>query len=118
MNKAIKKKWVKALKSGRYIQGANELHRKDHITGDEDYCCLGVLRHCVTGSNRANATSNDDLLSSQFLRRCGLTASDQFRLVAWNDGSEVYDDLTEKVFNKKEHKTSFKQLAVYIQRYL
>ena len=38
MNKTIKRKWVKALRSGRYIQGASCLRSEDN-----EYCCLGVL---------------------------------------------------------------------------
>lgn len=38
MNPTIKKKWVKALRSGKYIQGKNKLQ-----TNDGKFCCLGVL---------------------------------------------------------------------------
>lgn len=38
MNKRIMKKWVKALKSGKYKQGEGAL--KNRAGG---YCCLGVL---------------------------------------------------------------------------
>lgn len=37
MDAEIKKKWVEALRSGRYKQGYGRLH------GDNNYCCLGVL---------------------------------------------------------------------------
>lgn len=38
MDQELKKKWVKALLSGRYKQGRSALYR-----GHETYCCLGVL---------------------------------------------------------------------------
>lgn len=38
MNKRIKARWVKALRSGKYKQGINKLK-----THDGKYCCLGVL---------------------------------------------------------------------------
>ena len=38
MNKTIKKKWLKALRSGRYKQGKQYLRNSDNT-----YCCLGVL---------------------------------------------------------------------------
>jgi hypothetical protein len=47
MDKKLKKKWVKELLSGRYVQGVGELHNRV----DRSYCCLGVL--CVA----AGATS-------------------------------------------------------------
>ena len=37
MNKDIKQKWVKALRSGEYKQGSRFLHYEDK------FCCLGVL---------------------------------------------------------------------------
>lgn len=33
----MKKEWLEALKSGKYLQG------KDSLCQDEKYCCLGVL---------------------------------------------------------------------------
>lgn len=38
MNKGVKKKWVEALLSGKYIQGHGYLR-----TSDDKFCCLGVL---------------------------------------------------------------------------
>jgi len=41
MNPEVKKKWVEALKSGKYKQGQRALHLK---TSDGSFfCCLGVL---------------------------------------------------------------------------
>jgi len=37
MNKEIKARWIKALRSGDYKQGRDRLKRND------TYCCLGVL---------------------------------------------------------------------------
>lgn len=37
MKKELKKKWVEALRSGKYSQGKNYLRKGD------SYCCLGVL---------------------------------------------------------------------------
>ncbi|MCA2570674.1 hypothetical protein [Microcystis sp. M42BS1] len=38
MNKEIKKRWVEALRSGEYKQGAGKLRDADNT-----FCCLGVL---------------------------------------------------------------------------
>lgn len=38
MKKSVMKKWVKALRSGKYTQARNSL-RADSVS----YCCLGVL---------------------------------------------------------------------------
>jgi hypothetical protein len=37
MDKVIKRRWVEALRSGKYKQGKNRLNGKD------GFCCLGVL---------------------------------------------------------------------------
>lgn len=40
MNKTFKKKWVKALRSGKYEQGNGVLRMKED--GEDKFCCLGV----------------------------------------------------------------------------
>lgn len=42
MNDEVKKMWLDALRSGKYKQGSEVLHRNDP-TGEERFCCLGVL---------------------------------------------------------------------------
>lgn len=42
MKKSIKKKWLKALRSGEYKQGTGNLRDKD-FDGETNFCCLGVL---------------------------------------------------------------------------
>lgn len=37
MNESVKKKWIKALNSGKYAQGKGRLRQEDN------FCCLGVL---------------------------------------------------------------------------
>jgi hypothetical protein len=41
MNPQIKEDWIKALRSGEYVQGKNALHQV--TDGDHEFCCLGVL---------------------------------------------------------------------------
>ena len=43
MKKKIMTKWVKALRSGKYKQCREKLCSVDGKTGEESYCCLGVL---------------------------------------------------------------------------
>lgn len=42
MKKAIKKRWLEALRSGEYKQGRNYLKATDK-NGVDRFCCLGVL---------------------------------------------------------------------------
>lgn len=42
MDQGIKARWVEALRSGKYLQGKNDLrYRADHKKSE--FCCLGVL---------------------------------------------------------------------------
>lgn len=43
MDKKVKKKWVKALRSGEYQQATRRLYAEDRGDGQEGFCCLGVL---------------------------------------------------------------------------
>lgn len=47
MPKKIKRKWLKALRSGTYRQGKDVLYNPDTVR----FCCLGVLQHCVSGGS-------------------------------------------------------------------
>lgn len=45
MNEDIKRRWVAALRSGKYKQG------KDWLRRDDEYCCLGVLCDLYAAEN-------------------------------------------------------------------
>lgn len=54
MNESVKKRWVEALRSGEYQQGAEQLRRGDN------FCCLGVL--CDLHSKETNKEWEDNTL--------------------------------------------------------
>jgi hypothetical protein len=59
MNKKTKNKWLKALKSGKYIQGSGLL--REERAGIVCHCCLGVLADVMGEEiNRGG----DDILGS------------------------------------------------------
>lgn len=100
MNAELKRKWVEALRSGKYTQGPMRLRR----AGEERFCCLGVL--------------------------CDVAAPDQWwyneRVGSWQFGSagdchfapaKLLDrDIQEKLsrMNDSENKT-FAEIAFYIE---
>lgn len=43
MKAEIKRRWLNALRSGRYVQTKSRLRRTDPDTFGRSYCCLGVL---------------------------------------------------------------------------
>jgi hypothetical protein len=89
MNKAIKSKWLEALRSGRYRQSRNALF------SDRGYCCLGVLARITSPkAKRCSLEYPPDTLVSQY---------QQTELANLNDGFG----------GQTPH--DFKQIADYIE---
>jgi hypothetical protein len=63
MNPEVKAKWVAALRSGEYSQGARALRSEDR----KSFCCLGVL--CDLHSKETGNTWNID---GEYLGQAGL----------------------------------------------
>lgn len=54
---SIKKKWLNALRSGKYKQGQETLYNPT----TKSFCCLGVLEHCVLDGSVENVWNPDVL---------------------------------------------------------
>ena len=118
MNKKIKKKWVKALRSGEYVQGRQYLCVPK---GEYDeFCCLGVLCDLIARDKDSKSPSwrrkrvfrymADDLIvlafgykhdtpTEAFRRKVGLDKDEQDELIEMNDNQN----------------RSFKEIADYIE---
>lgn len=94
MDKQIKTKWVKALRSGRYKQGDGVLY-----ADDKTYCCLGVLC-AVQGVSRAKMADASVQYAHALNKSAGLTKRSQHFLVKCND----------------DKKWSFARIAKHIER--
>lgn len=113
MNKTLKRKWIKALRSGKFRQGNGDLyHNRTH-------CCLGVLARVqgatlkggcliLKGEDVRSGEINDknELLSSKYA--AGLRENTQMHLADMNDGSNKYLGL----------RKNFAQIADYIEKKL
>ena len=101
MDKKLKARWLKALRSGKYAQCTRDLY------DGKGYCCLGVLQKLVTRKNppRRWGGENDDPMpqAMRFLNRKpeGWSSSPHYRLADMNDSGK-----------------SFKALADYIEQHL
>jgi hypothetical protein len=62
MPKPILRKWLKALRSGKYKQGRNQL-----MNERGGFCCLGVLQHCLTGAVEMKGDRSASLPSLKWL---------------------------------------------------
>lgn len=90
MDKAIKAKWIEALRSGRYGQTQYRLQSPD----GNAYCCLGVLENCILGvvydaNYRVGDADDapDDVVNMQAesLQKAGLHQRDCGPLIEMND---------------------------------
>lgn len=90
MNKSLKKKWVAALRSGKYQQTDCVLKYSN------GYCCLGVLREIMHPKSRRGVT----YLCKDHMEEAGLTMRNQKTMSNLNDVMGY----------------SFKRIATYIER--
>lgn len=104
LNKAFKKKWVEALRSGEYKQTRGKL-----FNGKNSFCCLGVAANIgIHGDwekdERGNWCINgqDMNLDPVFMEKIGLNIEEEDELIRLNDN---------------ERKT-FKTIAKYIEENL
>lgn len=101
MNKTLKSKWLKALRSGRYKQGKRRLFGK--YKEQNRYCCLGVLCKIQGVSIKTMKEHNKSTGDLPYvLTLSGWPVEDEIsNLVDMNDGGK-----------------NFKTIADYIERNL
>ena len=88
MKQEPKKKWIKALESGRYKQ------TQENLELDGRYCCLGVL--CKTmriDPQTAKSSFDYELLSESVLEKVGLTKTEQGTLAGMNDNGKSFREI-------------------------
>jgi hypothetical protein len=102
MKAGMKRKWITALRSGEYEQGAGNLKAKDD-EGNVSFCCLGVLRDLYPTVRKAR--NGMELLSPA---TCGIPTKVQDKLAEMNDGKGVF-------YFKPQ---SFKRIATWIEKHL
>ena len=107
MDKELKKKWIDALRSGKYIQGKNRLHTS---CPEESFCCLGVLCEIV-GVPKAKtsmfAYAFEDvgfatMLPSKFLAHVGFTEDIAEELAEANDSGKTFLDIADMIETDKD----------------
>jgi hypothetical protein len=104
MDKAVKEKWITALRSGEFKQAKGAL--KEATDEGAKYCCLGVLA-TIQGVDPYSVQSKEgEYLSEEFGKELGLDFDVQQKLARMNDGT----------FNRSSH--SFSQIADYIKEQL
>jgi len=110
ISKKLARQWVKALRSGEYKQGVDDLCSIS-LEGKEqtaEYCCLGVLCEVENGED---FWIKSDRYSSR-LRPRGSDSTSYY-------GNHILsDDLVDKLVNMNDSGDSFKKIASYIEKKL
>lgn len=117
LNPDVKKRWVEALRSGKYKQAHGQL---THGIG---YCCLGVLCEvekfpewdgkyifAEVPDNAGRSICDENELPEHILARVGLSQNDQVTLIRLNDGHIREGKIVEAV--------DFPEIADYIEKNL
>jgi hypothetical protein len=119
MNKVMKRKWLAALRSGKFQQGNGLLRREaiDPTTGEitTTHCCLGVLCEAIKGVARVHDAPHPEqryspvgfayecvrdytALPSTLRDAAGLTDEDEGILIEANDTAGwTFDDIANYV---------------------
>jgi hypothetical protein len=105
MNKKVIKKWVKALRSGKYKQGTGKLRDEEN-----NFCCLGVLTDLYIKKNKLKWNN-------------GISFHYDFRGQCFTLTKEVVDwvmldhDIESELIHMNDNKVTFKEIADYIEEY-
>jgi hypothetical protein len=104
MKQGLKKKWVAALRSGKYRQGIGELW-----VGDNSYCCLGVLCRVAGMTNNQieklkvideGEEIGNYLLTPELLKKFDLTQKQQKGAAAMNDNDKSFEYIAKHIERK------------------
>lgn len=109
--KEILAKWIKALRSGEYIQGHRSLKDIDYFyAGKTQYCALGLLLHTMVDDNNINEHPSN---FSVYNHRTSLSDTAETRLPAWLEESlGIYQDA---IIALNDSYASFSSIADYIE---
>lgn len=121
MKKAIKEKWVKALKSGKYKKAKNALRT------NKGYCCLGVLCDLYAKEKKQkwearykslgyNFQGISGVLPDKVMKWAGLKSSNPFIDFDMKDGLGAMNTNLGEINDRT--KTSFKKIAELIDKNL
>lgn len=105
MNKRVKSRWLKALRSGKFRRAKSQLKDRG------GYCCLGVLCRIEA----VDTTDDQYMPPDSFLRKIRLSKDDAITLSTLNDG--CVNDKTEPPKGYRDGEgASFRVIADWISK--
>ena len=129
MKKRIKNKWLKALRSGEYRQGKDQLCELNGYTGEYEFCCLGVLENLYCLEHNLDFEPGQMLAgehSIECAKWAGLDNEDtnidrmKVRMKTSWSGYHVYDKVLAFEFlqTKNDEGWTFNRIANWIEKRL
>lgn len=104
MDKKLKSKWVKALRSGKYKQGFGMLKQRNDTAHRLVYCCLGVLRELMPVEYQKLSSTNNGggcTLHKSQLQLADISYKVQDTLVSKNDSyRSTFNDIADYIEEK------------------
>lgn len=98
MDKKLKAKWVKALRSGKFEQWREgALCEESDEDGKKAYCCLGVLRLVVNPKDKGSRANMGTYLSDRQLLSYGLEHEMQEKLAELNDNGKRFPTIAKYI---------------------
>lgn len=111
MNKTIKRKWISALKSGKYGQTREKLKSKNGT-----FCCLGVLCDIYAKEkNKKWHTNEDDEKMMEMDDSDGSLPKSVMKWAGLNSGNPKINGHTLSEWNDQEE-YKFKEIATLIEK--
>jgi hypothetical protein len=93
MNKSWKHKWLKALRSGAYVQGKGRLYNPKEQT----FCCIGVLGDIAGIQWDPDTSYAMSTLPEPFMSITGLPYSTATRLAERNDNGWTFAEIADLI---------------------
>lgn len=97
MKRRLMKKWIAALRSGKYKQGKEKLLSYDNDS-NPCYCCLGVLQAIEP---RIITDDVDELLDPESVKKfLGVSTTDGFnqsKYAQWNDRGDPFSVIASRL---------------------
>jgi len=93
MNSKLKRKWVAALRSGKYKQGFRTLWRES----DNSHCCLGVLEAIQGHKEPKGVLYNLRGMIDGAWSTYGVSEEERSILAIMNDGKRPFSDIADYI---------------------
>lgn len=109
MTKTDKTKWIKALRSGKFLQGKGQLRKQVAFSSHVRFCCLGVL--CEISPKKAVLEGQSNFKAKNKIGKYDIP--DGFELNPFGISQRV----SSKLVNMNDNfGNSFDEIANYISR--